>query len=269
MSSAIKYLTAIGLCLLITSFQNKTETPKSMITNKMKIEIWSDVVCPWCYIGKRRLEEALEQFPNGEYLEIEWKSYQLDPEMETDTSLNIHQYLADKKGMTLDQAKAMGNHVAEVAKSVGLTYHFEKTIPVNTINAHRLIHFAHSENKQGEMKERLLKAYFMEGQNLDDFAVLTQLASEVGLDKTKTKDMLETGLYMNEVNHDIMEGRQLGLRGVPFFVFDRKYGISGAQETSVFTNTLNTAFTEWLESNPQKTLEVIDGKVCTPDGKCD
>lgn len=240
-----------------------------MSTNKMKIEIWSDVVCPWCYIGKRRLEEALEQFANKEYLEIEWKSYQLDPEMETDTSLNIHQYLADKKGMTLDQAKAMGNHVAEVAKSVGLTYHFEKTIPVNTINAHRLIHFAHSENKQGEMKERLLKAYFMEGQNLDDFAVLTQLASEVGLDETETKDMLETGLYMNEVNRDIMEGRQLGLRGVPFFVFDRKYGISGAQETSVFTNTLNTAFTEWLESNPQKTLEVIDGKVCTPDGKCD
>lgn len=235
----------------------------------MKIEIWSDVVCPWCYIGKRRLEEALNSFPHRDRLHIEWKSYQLDPQMETDTSLNIHQYLADKKGMSLAQAKAMGDNVTQVAAEVGLSYDFSKTIPVNTIKAHRLLHYAATVQKQDETKEALLHAYFTAGDNLDDNPTLVRISEAIGLDPAAVSKVLESDAYMSEVQADIREGVQLGLRGVPFFVFDRKYGISGAQQTEVFTQTLEKSFTEWLEANPQSDLQVIEGKVCTPDGVCD
>ncbi|MGB0430784.1 MAG: DsbA family oxidoreductase, partial [Bacteroidia bacterium] len=138
----------------------------------MKIEIWSDVVCPWCYIGKRRFETALKDFEFKDRLDIEWKSYQLDPSMQTDTTLNIHQYLADRKGMSLAQAKAMGDNVTAVAAQEGLKYDFTKTIPVNTIKAHRLLHFAKTKSLQDEMKEALLKAYFIDSKNLDENATL-------------------------------------------------------------------------------------------------
>lgn len=238
-------------------------------TNKMKIEIWSDVVCPWCYIGKRRFESALQSFEFAQHLDIEWKSYQLDPEMQTDTTLNIHQYLADRKGMSLAQAKAMGNNVTEVAAKEGLHYDFSKTIPVNTIKAHRLLHFAKTLGKQDAMKEALLYAYFTEGKNLDDNKTLIILAQKIGIDGTETQQILESEAYLGEVEKDIYEGQQLGLRGVPFFVFNRKYGISGAQDAKVFSQTLQKAFTEWVKANPSEQLQVIEGKVCTPDGFCE
>ncbi|MBI1185583.1 DsbA family oxidoreductase [bacterium] len=235
----------------------------------MKIEIWSDVVCPWCYIGKRRFEAALKDFEHTEYLDIEWKSYQLDLEMQTDSALNIHQYLAERKGMSLAQAKAMGDHVTAVAAKEGLHYDFSKTIPVNTIKAHRLLHFAKTQNKQDAMKEALLSAYFTQGKNLDDNTTLAAIAKEVGLDAQQVASVLESKAYLSEVKKDISEGLQLGLRGVPFFVFDRKYGISGAQEVAVFSRTLEKAFAEWVKTNPTESLQIIDGKVCTPEGKCD
>lgn len=236
---------------------------------KMKIEIWSDVVCPWCYIGKRRFEQALSEFSYADRLDIEWKSYQLDPQMETDTSLNIHEYLANRKGMSPEQAKAMSDNVTKVAAQEGLKYDFSKTIPVNTIKAHRLLHYAKTLGKQDDLKETLLYAYFCEGKNLDDNHTLITLSRRIELDDARVKQILESEAYAEEVQSDIMEGVQLGLRGVPFFVFDRKYGISGAQASEVFSQTLETAFTEWLENNPQKDLEVINGQVCTPDGVCD
>lgn len=235
----------------------------------MKIEIWSDVVCPWCYIGKRRFEQALSKFEYKGKLDIEWKSYQLDPQMETDTSLNIHQYLSDKKGMSLEQAKAMADNVTKVAEEEGLHYDFSKTIPVNTIKAHRLLHYAKSLGKQDETKEVLLNAYFTQGSNLDDNNTLIDLCVTIGLNETAVTGVLNSDAYANDVQSDIREGVQLGLRGVPFFVFDRKYGISGAQAVDVFSQTLDQSFTEWLQNNPQTGLEIIDGKVCTPDGVCD
>lgn len=237
--------------------------------NKMKVEIWSDVVCPWCYIGKRRFEAALEEFEYADHLDIEWKSYQLDPEMETDTSVSIAQYLADKKGMSIDQAEEMMEHVSGVAANVGLEYHLDQAIPINTYQAHSLLHYAKSVGKQGEMKERIMKAYFTESKNLDDKAILVALAKEVGLDTDEVTNILENKTFHKAVKADIMEAYQLGLRGVPFFVIERKYGISGAQETKVFLQSLEKAYEEWIKENPQVNLETIDGKICKPDGSCD
>lgn len=257
------------VCLLMLS--SGQLSPQTLLTKgkKMKIEIWSDVVCPWCYIGKRRFEQALGEFAHADKLDIEWKSYQLDPQMETDPTLNIHQYLADKKGMSLEQAHAMGDNVTKVAAEEGLSYDFSKTIPVNTIKAHRLLHYAKTQGKQDETKEVLLNAYFTQGKNLDDNATLVSLCKTIDFDETAVLKVLESDAYASEVQSDITEGVQLGLRGVPFFVFDRKYGISGAQEAAVFSQTLEKSFTEWIEENPQTDLQIIDGKVCTPDGVCD
>ncbi len=243
--------------------------PLPQKSQKMNVEIWSDVVCPWCYIGKRRFEAALQKFEFAQHLNIEWKSYQLDPEMETDTNLNIHQYLANRKGMSFNQAKALGDNVAAVAKREGLRYDFDKTIPVNTIKAHRLLHFAKSQQKQDAMKEALLNAYFSQGKNLDDNSALLAIANKVGLNTNEAQKVLEGDAYLTEVQRDINEGLQLGLRGVPFFVFNRKYGISGAQEVGVFSQTLENAFAEWVKDNPISNLQIIDGKVCTLDGFCE
>lgn len=235
----------------------------------MKIEIWSDVVCPWCYIGKRKFEKALAEFPQAGYIEVEWKSFQLSPETRTDTTITIYDYLSRRMGVSLERAQQMNDHVTEIAAGVGLTYHMGKVTVANTFNAHRLIHFAKSQGKQGEMKERLLKAYFTDCENIDDYKTLARLASEIGLDSNKTMEVLESGTYTGEVKADIEEARQLRISGVPFFVIDRKYGISGAQETTVFLQTLDKAFTEWVQNNPGSNLQVIDGKVCRPGGECD
>lgn len=257
------------LAFILLSASSPMAQKKILKQDQMKIEIWSDVVCPWCYIGKRRFEQALEEFAHNDKLDIEWKSYQLDPTMETDPSLNIHQYLADRKGMSFEQAKAMGDNVTQVAVEEGLSYDFSKTIPVNTIKAHRLLHFAKTQGKQDETKEALLNAYFTDGKNLDDNPTLIGVCKDIGLNANAVSNVLESNAYMDEVQADIREGVQLGLRGVPFFVFDRKYGISGAQAAQVFSQILEKSFTEWVEANPQNGLEIIDGKVCTPDGVCD
>ena len=215
----------LGLCCLMTFSQNIKPQKKEI----MNIEIWSDVVCPWCYIGKRRLEAALGAFEHKDKLHIEWKSYQLDPAMQTDTSLSIYEYLSKRKGMPYDEAIEMGQNVSEVAEEAGLAFDLDNTIPVNTLQAHEVIHFAKAYDLQTETKERFLKAYFEEAQNLDDRSTLLKLAQEVGLDIHKLTEALEKGTYTSEVQADIQQGQELGLKGVPFFVFNRKYGVSGAQ----------------------------------------
>lgn len=217
----------------------------------MKIEIWSDVVCPWCYIGKRRLEAALEDFEQKSEITIEWKSYQLDPEMETNTNLSIYDYLSERKGIPYDQAEAMGHNVSAVANEMGLAYQLEKTIPVNTLQAHEVLHFAKEYHLQTETKERLLKAYFVEGQNLDERSTLLQLAQELHLDTDLLRKALEKGTYTRDVQKDITLTKELGLRGVPFFVFNRKHGVSGAQPKEAFLKTLKESYKDWKKEQPK------------------
>jgi len=235
---------------------------------KMKVEIWSDVMCPFCYIGKRKFETALAQFSHKDKVELVWKSFQLAPEMKTQPDKNTHQFLADHKGMSLEQAKGMNDQVTQLAKQVGLTYNFDKSIVANSFNAHRFTHFAKQYDKQNEAEEILFRSYFTDGKNIDDYPTLIQLGAEIGLDTTALKTALEKGSYADEVRADIYEAQQVGVRGVPFFVFNRKYAVSGAQESKTFLETLEKAFDEWRKSNPENAIEVIEGKICTPEGEC-
>jgi predicted DsbA family dithiol-disulfide isomerase len=182
----------------------------------MKIEIWSDVVCPFCYIGKRKLERALEKFPLKNQIEIEWKSFQLNPDQLTDPTLNTLEHLAQSKGWSMDQTRQITANVVGMAKEEGLEFDFEKAKVANTKNAHRLIHLAKQSDKGDAMKERLLRAYFSEGENVDDFQTLISLGKEVGLNENEIKAMLQSNRFEDAVNHDIYESKLLGVRGVPF-----------------------------------------------------
>ena len=234
----------------------------------MKVEIWSDVMCPFCYIGKRKFEAALGQFANKQNIEIEWKSFQLSPDMVTNKSKNISQYLAEHKGISLQEAKRMNDYVTDMAKQSGLTYNFDKAIVANSFKAHRFSHYAKTQGKQDEAEEKLFKAYFTEGKNTDDIDTLVELGKEIGLNASAVKKVLESEEYSEDVRHDIYEAQQVGVRGVPFFVFDRKYAVSGAQDSKVFLQSLERSFSEWQAENPEAALKVSEGNVCTPDGDC-
>jgi predicted DsbA family dithiol-disulfide isomerase len=235
----------------------------------MKIEIWSDVVCPFCYIGKRKMEKALEKFPFKDRVQIEWKSFQLNPEQKTDPKINTLEHLAQSKGWTLQQTRQITSNVVEMAREEGLFFDFEKAVVANTKNAHRLIHLAKESGKQDAMKERLLKAYFSEGKNVDDRETLISLGQEIGIDPEMTKQIFDEKLYENAVDEDIYESRLIGVRGVPFFVLDRKFGISGAQPDEVFDQTLEKAWAAFVKDNPVISLESSnDAPSCEVDGTC-
>lgn len=218
--------------------KNLQNTSMNSTNGKMKIEIWTDVMCPWCYIGKRRFEKALVQFEHRDSVEIEWKSFQLNPNMKTDTSKNIYQYLADSKGWTLEYSKKMHVHVTDLAKAEGLNYNFDKAVVANSFDAHRLLQFAKKNGKGDEMEERLFKAYFEQGKNTADHNTLTELGGEIGLDKEEIKTIWISGAFADEVRKDLHEANEIGCSGVPFFVINRKYGISGAQEPGTFLKAM-------------------------------
>jgi len=204
----------------------------------MKIEIWSDIMCPFCYIGKRQLETALAEFPNGEF-EIEWKSFQLDPTIAPQGSKDVFTFLAERKGISVEQSIEMHKDVTERAKSVGLDYHFDKAIISNSLTSHRIIQLAKTKKLGDEMEEIFFKAYFTEGKDLNDTETLIELAVKAGLDANEVKEVIENkNLYLSDVHSDIHEANQIGVQGVPFFVFDRKYAVSGAQPVEAFVNTI-------------------------------
>lgn len=235
----------------------------------MKIEIWSDVVCPFCYIGKRKLEKALDKFPLKDQVEIEWKSFQLNPEEKTNPSINSLEHLAQSKGWSMDQTREITSNVVEMAKEQGLEFDFEKAKVANTKNAHRLIHFAKQQGKGGEMKERLLKAYFSDGENVDDPNTLIKLGAEIGLKESEIKSMLASNQFDDAVDQDIYESRLIGVRGVPFFVLDRKFGISGAQPDEVFEETIEKAWSEFAKNNSIFEVKSAEnGESCDVDGNC-
>lgn len=235
----------------------------------MKVEIWSDIMCPFCYIGKRRFETALQQFPGKEDIEIVWKSFQLNPTMKTEPDKNINEYLAEAKGWTLDYAKQMNAHVTNMAKEVGLHYDFDKAVVANSFDAQRLVQLAKANRKGDEMEERLFKAYFTEGKNTADQATLIQLGTEIGLDPATIKKVLASNEYADKVEQDIYEAQQIGVRGVPYFVLNDRYAVSGAQASETFLGALNKAWGEWEKEKPVVTdISNDNAAVCTTDGEC-
>lgn len=211
----------------------------------MKVEIWSDVMCPFCYIGKRKFEAALNAFPEKDSIQVVWRSFELNPSLQYKPGRDSYSYLAEIKGQTMDWSVKIHNNLTQSAKSIGLDYNFEKTKITNSFDAHRVIQLAKKYNLTNEVEERFFKAYFTDGELMSDHETLIRLAAEAGLNKDEVTASLETDQFTEEVRKDIAEARRLGINGVPFFVLDQKYGVSGAQDTSVFTETLQKAFDEW------------------------
>jgi predicted DsbA family dithiol-disulfide isomerase len=233
----------------------------------MKVEIWSDVMCPFCYIGKRKFEKALAEFPGKNNIEVTWKSFQLDPSTVTDPTLSTIDHLAEKKGWSKAQAMETTAHVSNIAKQVGLDFHFDKAVVANSFDAHRLSHLAKKYGKQNELEEKLFSAYFTEGKNTADHNTLLQIGVELGLDKTEINELLNSDLYSDKVEEDIYQAQQIGVRGVPFFVLDQKYAVSGAQEPTAFLQALTKAYDEHKKENPLQVLNTEgSADACGPDG---
>lgn len=233
----------------------------------MQIEIWSDVVCPWCYIGKRRLEAALAQFPHRDEVEIEWRSFQLDPTAPTEPTQSVAEYLGAKYGGGRAAGLQMISQVGAIAAEEGMTWRHHESRRVGTIDAHRLLHLALDEygpDVQGALKEALLDAYFAQAENVADHAVLRRLAVAAGLDGQRVDAVLASDEFHADVMADQAQANAFGANGVPFFVIDRKYGVSGAQPAAAFTQVLEQA---WADTHPQ--LEMVTGDdagACGRDG---
>lgn len=235
----------------------------------MKVEIWSDVTCPFCYIGKRKFEAALAEFPNKEKVEVIWHSYQLNPNQKYQPNRDLHTHVAELKGQTREWSVKVHESVTQTAKSVGLDYHFEKVKIANSFDAHRVIQLAKKYNLSNEIEERFFRAFFTDGEVISDLETLTKLAVETGLNKEVVEQVLASNQYADDVRKDALEAQQLGANGVPYFVFDRKYAVSGAQDPNAFLQILEKSFPEWEKENAKTKLEIIEGKTCTPEGNCD
>lgn len=230
----------------------------------MNVEIWSDIACPWCFIGKRRFEAALAQFPHRDEVTVRWRSYQLDPSLPDHYDGTELEYLVQRKGMAPQQIQSMLDHVAQQAAGEGLQFDVDSLVVANSFRAHELLHLAATISRAGEVKERLLSDHFEHGRDIGDIDLLVEIGATVGLDEGEIRDALASARFADAVRADIDEGVQLGLRGVPFYVIDRAFGISGAQPVEVFANALDRA---WRESHPLQPIGAdTDAGVCGPDG---
>ena len=232
--------------------------------SKLRIDVWSDIACPWCFVGKRRLEAALERFPQADQVEVVWRSFELDSSAprEVDTTQSHAERLAKKYGMSVAQAQSRTEQLKQTARAAGIEFDFDHIRPGNTFDAHRLVHLAEKLGLQGAMKERLLLAYLSEGEAIGDPKVLQRLAVEAGLPAAEVERVLESDAFAAEVRGDELQARELGINGVPFFVFDERLAASGAQPVEVLLGALNQA---WNERAPEAAA-FAEGAVCGPEG---
>lgn len=206
------------------------------VSDPIKVDIWSDVQCPWCYIGKRKFEAGVAAY--GGDVEVEYHSFELAPDTPVDFDGTPREYLSARKGLPLEQVDLMLERVVGIAASVGLDYDYDHVHQTNTIKAHELLHHAKSKGLQLEMKERLLRAYFIEGGHVGRIEDLADLAAEVGLDRAEVVRVLSEERYLADVKQDVAQAAAYGIQGVPFFVVDGRYGVSGAQDAQTFANVL-------------------------------
>ncbi len=253
--------------------KNEPLKSEDMNEQKMKIEVWSDVMCPFCYIGKRHLEAALAEFEDSNRAEIVWKSYQLNPDLplKIENKESVYAYLAKAKGISYEQSVKMHDNVVQMAAKAGLNYQFDKAVIANSFDAHRLAQFAKTKHLGDQVEELLFKAYFIEGKDISDHQTLVSLGAEIGLTHAEVNEALTNETYATLVGKDIAEAQQIGVRGVPFFVLDRKYAISGAQPKEAFLEALQQAVAEWKKANNIIDLQIKsgDGPACTPEGVCE
>ena len=231
----------------------------------MNVDIWSDIACPWCFIGKRRFEKALAAFPERARVTVNWHSYQLDPGLPEHFDGTELDYLAARKGMPRERVRDMFAQVAAVAAGEGLEYDFDSLVVANSLRAHELLHLAKERGLADAVKDALLSAHFERGKDIGSVDLLERVGVEAGLEAAEVRTALSSGEYAGAVQADIQQARALGIQGVPFFVIDNRYGVSGAQPTELFSQALAQA---WAEKHPLAMVPSAaeDEAVCGPDG---
>jgi len=229
---------------------------------RLQVEVWSDIACPWCYVGKRRLEAAMARFPDRAAVDVVWRAFELDPSAPRvrDRSVPYADRLAKKYGTSVDQAQVMLKRMTDVAAGDGLDFHFERVQSGNTFDAHRVLHLAHERGLQDAVKERFLRAYMTEGEPIGEPEALVRLAVESGLDAEEVRAVLDSDTFGAEVRADEEQARAAGISGVPFFVFARRYAVSGAQGADVLLAALTQAWGRQAEAS------LSEGAMCGPDG---
>lgn len=212
---------------------------------RLRIDVWSDIACPWCYVGKRRLEQALASFPQAQSVDVVWRAFELNPAAPREAEAGRYaERLSKKYGTSVSEAQRRIDHLVEVARGDGLALDFERIRPGNTFDAHRVVHYAAELGKQDAVKERLLRGYLCEGAAIGDRGVVLQLASDAGLDAERVSGILSSEDYGREVRADEAEAQQLGIHGVPFFVLGRRFGVSGAQTADIMLQALDKVWSE-------------------------
>ena len=236
---------------------------------KVKVEIWTDVMCPFCYIGKRKFEAGLAQFAHKDKVEVIWKSFQLDPELKNDENLHLNAYMARRKGISLKEAAEISEGARQKAAEVGLNYQMDKVIPNNTLKAHQLVHFAKKHGLQSHAEELLFHNYFVDGKNVDDVPTLLHLVEELGLSAEEFQLALDQQSYVADVKADIEAAKELGIKMIPHFMVNRQYVISGSYDPQTFTDILTQAYNAGTQSISPSNMAFINGESCAVDGDCD
>lgn len=229
----------------------------------MKVEIWSDVMCPFCYIGKNNFEKALEKLPFKDEIEVEWKSFQLDPTLNPGETKTTFEYFKEKKGVSEPQAKQMTEQVSKMGSIAGIHFNFDKAIITNTFSAHKLLHLAKKYDKANEMEEALFIAHFIDGKNVGDISILVDIAGSLGINTDEARKALTSEEFDHEVENDFSEAKNHGISGVPFFILNGKYAVSGAQPVEFFAGALQQTYDETV--SPLKNLSGDDNS-CGTDG---
>lgn len=233
----------------------------------MKVDIWSDTRCPFCFIGKRNFEKALQTFSQNDKVKVNWHSFQLDPNMKTDLTKNHYEYLSEVKGISMSQIMQMHENLIQSGKNAGIDFNFDDVKVSNSFKSQMLVQLAKEKGKANEMEELLFEAYFQLGKDIDDVEVLSEIGEKSGFSKEEIQDAVQSPELAKLVKNDIFVANSLGIKGVPFFVFDEKYGISGAQPIDLFSEVLEKSWSEFSESDSK--LKIIEeGDSCDVDGNC-
>ncbi len=234
----------------------------------MKVDIWSDIRCPFCYVGKKKFEKALEKFSHGENIDVVWHSFQLDPNLKTQPERDPFDFFSEAKGIPVAQAKLMHDHARNAGKEAGIEFNFENQKVANSFKGHLLIQLAKSKNIANEMEEALFKAQFIDAKNIDDEATLIEIGKSVGLNEEEIRNALTSDDFGYKVSEDSQIAQQLGINSVPFFVFNDKYGVSGAQQPELFLEVLEKSYSEFAQGD--KGLQILNsGESCDVDGSCE
>lgn len=242
-----------------------------MITPKMKIEVWTDIMCPYCYIGKIHYERALEQFEHADEVELIIKSFQLSTDLpDKGNGYPVIEYLVNSAGYPKENIDSMFDNIEKLAANAGVKSNLRNSVAANTLDAHRLIKLAATKGIASEVTSLISKAYFEDAKDYSDLDLLASIATSMCMDEKEVRDMFDSDLYKKEVAKDIKEANELNIDTVPTFLFNRKYAIVGSEPVSSFLETLNKAYTNWKANNDETNdIDITKGKSCTIDGVCD